>query len=140
MTMSPPTVSRPRLALIILLLAGGATAQDQTKPDFWRLFESAVEVRGHGEPAGVVLEHMAGIPAKFEAVPHRLSRIDAALTRPWTPPALAEDLRETLAADGILSKGRLRVDAAVPGIAGDLGATATPSEELPDQELTSESA
>ena len=84
---------------LIVALAPAATTQstEAARPDFWRIVERTVERESLEEPAGIVLEHMAGIVNRRFTVEPRIERVERALTRPWTPPALAGELRDLLA-------------------------------------------
>lgn len=84
---------------LIVALASAATAQstEADRPDFWRIVEHTVERESLEGPAGIVLEHMAGIVNRRFTVEPRIERVERALTKPWTPPALAGELRDLLA-------------------------------------------
>lgn len=85
----------PAACLLSALLIAGA--QDEADvPDFWRLIESAVAQGGADAELDVVLEHMAGVVPARVGVAHCLTRVDLGLARPWTPPAMAEELRALL--------------------------------------------
>jgi hypothetical protein len=85
----------PLLALLVGLAPGRQGADE--RPAFWQVLERALVRGGVEAPAGVVLAHLAGVPARH-AVRYRLARVERALTEPWTPPELARELRELLAA------------------------------------------
>jgi hypothetical protein len=92
--------ARTLLAVALLLsssVAGPGPPSEDERPDFWRVIERVLEVRGQEEPAGVVLEHMAGIFERRVGVARRTERIERALREPWTPPELARELRDLLA-------------------------------------------
>jgi hypothetical protein len=93
------------VAAALLLLPGAAPVQDSARPEFWRLFERAVEQKGVGPQVEEVLEHMAGVPKRLLMVRNRLSRVDRGLVEPWTVPALGADLRDTLAAPALQVRG-----------------------------------
>ncbi len=92
--------SRSRLLLgtiaVTFLLTSNVGSQE-VRPAFWQVLEAAVAKQELGEEFERVLEHMAGVPAGRDHVPHRLSRVNDGLTHPWLPPALAADLKQRLA-------------------------------------------
>ncbi len=78
------------------LLASNVSSQE-VRPAFWQVLEAAVTKQELGQEFEQVLEHMAGIPASRERVPHRLSRVNDGLIHPWLPPSQAADLKQRLA-------------------------------------------
>jgi hypothetical protein len=103
-------MSRSSLKALVaasLLGAVGSSAPGpaEERPAFWRIVERAAEREGVTAELDVVLEHMRGIPARRAGVANRLSRVDRALVEPWTPPALADELRALLAAPADALKG-----------------------------------
>ncbi len=95
--MIPAHARRSALFLSLPLFVAGA-AQEEPKPDFWRIVERSIEKHGVEEPATQVLDHMAGLLTSRGPIAGRLTRVERALTEPWTPPELARELRDVLAA------------------------------------------
>ncbi len=97
---------RLTIPLLSCLFLSDLNAQEQEQPpDFWRIVEDAIELRDVGAPAAEVLDHMAGIVERRPSVPFRIERVERALTQPWTPPALARELRDLLAGPAQVRKG-----------------------------------
>lgn len=118
----------PMLLAMLAGLASGASGQEPgARPAFWQVLERALARGGLEAPAGVVLAHLAGVPARH-AVRHRLARVDRALTEPWTPPELARELRDLLAAPAG-RRGGARFEGLLEGTAGwlDLAPQADPA-------------
>lgn len=91
--------------------------QDPPVPDFWLVIERAIENADLRPEFDSVLEHLRGIDVRRASVGHRLSRVNAGLAQPWTPPAMAADLRDLLAAPIATRKGP-RFSTLPAGIAG----------------------
>lgn len=83
--------------LLALTLGGGNEPRDETRPEFWQVIERAIDARESRPELEAVLTHMAGIGTRRAAVGNRLSRVNTGLAEPWTPPALAAELRALLA-------------------------------------------
>jgi len=92
-------------ALLLGCLGLAAAFPADERPDFWRIVERAAEQEGAQAELEVVLEHMRGIPGRRANVGNRLARIDRGLVEPWTPPALAAELRTLLEAPAVTRKG-----------------------------------
>ncbi|MEO2161309.1 MAG: hypothetical protein ABGY29_02170 [bacterium] len=91
------------LALVALLVCTSArnplpAAAQEPLPDHWILIERLAELEGQSEPFQAVVDHMAGVVKARSGVPGRLTCVDRALTEPWSVPALARELRDTLSA------------------------------------------
>ena len=140
-----------RLVLICALSAGvAAAAQELDDPGapVRALVERALSVRGLEAPAETVFEHLHGVPVA-RAAAHRLSRIERAVTDPWSVPGLGVELRALLAAP---VEEERDLDPLVPGIAGLLDLATFPElasdpgieelavqwDELADEALTGE--
>lgn len=82
---------------LILASINALTSGEEERPEHWQVVERLVERASLAEPAGIVLEHMAGVVRNRFTVARRIGRVERALTEPWTPPALAAELRDRLA-------------------------------------------
>ncbi|MFT7485785.1 MAG: hypothetical protein ACI9F9_001635 [Candidatus Paceibacteria bacterium] len=108
-----------RLVLGLVLFAGVAIASQEERPALWTLIEGAIAEHGGEEEYRTVLEHLAGIPSRRAGVSHRLKCVERALIEPWTPPAIARDLRDMLS-QPLQKKAQARTAELWPGVAGFL--------------------
>lgn len=95
-------------ALTLFPLASATVARGDADelPAFWRVAQALIAQHELSTPSNQVLEHMAGVVERRDQVSGVLSRVERALTEPWTPPALAAELRELLAAPAAARKGQ----------------------------------
>lgn len=82
-----------------------ARVDDDERPAVWRLAQKIIEAEQLERASNVVFDFMAGVPERRDQVTGNVTRITSALTQPWTPPALAEELRDGLAAPTAKTKG-----------------------------------
>jgi hypothetical protein len=80
----------------VLVVAPLVSMQDAEKPAFWRLVERILAERGLEEPAGLVLQHMSGVPTARATTKNKLARVELGLREPWRVPELASELAEAL--------------------------------------------
>jgi hypothetical protein len=90
---------------------------DEDQPAFWQVIERTLEEKDLTEPATVVLKHMDGLLRSRLSVKGRIERVDRALTEPWTPPQLADELRALLSAP-LEDRKALSFDSLWPDVAG----------------------
>lgn len=110
---------RPLLLLVATLSLGAFSARStpsDERPEFWRTMLAAVDEQGLRTEFDVVTTHMADLETTRANVGNRLSRVRRGLSQPWTPPALAEELRDLMAQPARTKQGS-RFEALVPGIA-----------------------
>ena len=111
-----PIPSSALAACLLPVLLFASTREEPEVPDFWRLVRSAV-AKGGAEPEfDAVLAHMAGIVPGRVGVAHCLARVDLGLARPWTPPAMAEELRALLERPALKRRGA-RFEGLTKGVA-----------------------
>ncbi len=100
-----------RLGLLVtatMAMAGpvvAARADDEERPPVWQLAQKIIAAEQLERASNVVFDFMAGVPERRDQVTGTVSRITSALTQPWTPPALAKELRDGLAAPAAKTKG-----------------------------------
>jgi hypothetical protein len=95
-TVCPVRRTVRQLCAAALIVAPLVSPQDAEKPAFWRLVERVFEERGLEEPAGVVLQHMSGVPTARATTKNKLARIELGLREPWRVPELASELAQAL--------------------------------------------
>ena len=122
----------------LLTLAPTSAPQDPgAAPEFWSVVERAAAREGATDGLRAVLDHMRAIVVRRAAVANRLSRVDRGLTSPWTPPALADELRELLQAPATRTGDAPRFDALPSGVADwlDLAGYEDPGPRCTDEAL-----
>ena len=104
-------------SLMLALAAPLIAPQDPAVPEFWLVIERAIERAELRPEFDLVLEHLEGLDVRRASVGNRLSRVNAGLAQPWTPPAMAAELQSLLAAP-ITTRRGARFSALPTGIAG----------------------
>ncbi len=128
-----------RAGSLVLALAVAASGfqEPASRPEFWSVVERAAQKQGAADDLETVLDHMRGIVLRRAAVANRLSRVDLGLSEPWSPPALAGELRELLEAPATREGAAQGFAGLMPGVADwlDIADYEDPGPQCADEAL-----